>query len=436
MYNQSLSEIPKPEKTPKHTIPKEDKFNNQSLNELPKPEKAPKIIVTKEEKSVNKSINELPKNEQPPQIIIPKESKLDNQSLNDVHKNEKSESRSDVGSENILITLPVPSETRENKVPSMNEVSKSPRANNSGRASLQVNIRAAEARENRAPSMNEFSKTPKADDRGRASLQVNIRAAESREDRVPSMSEFSKTPQANNSGRASLTANTRTAEPEKVISEQVSIKSESENSRASELFRQNNDNERPEESSSYSSNHMHTQSTNMNSFLEKETVETPNLPDELQSAGYDENSEDKLDLELLNSTVSVLKKRTMADVEVPGNQRIIRRIKTIPEDSPDKKRSSLQGYEASMIVKKTLSHSMTANPEDALEKFEREDYEAARILSVDESIKNFLVSENPSANEYTVPLTKLVPLNDMSRPFYFAFEGQPTELGRPTTIRV
>ena len=357
--------IPKEDKS--NVVPKEDKFNNQSINELPKADKTPKNMAPKEDNTINKSLNEIPKND-PPKVVISKEGKSNNQSLNDVHKPEKSESRSDVESENTITTLPVPTETREN----------------------------------RAPSMSDFSKTPKADNSGRASLTVNIRAAE----------------------------------PEKAMGEQVNIKSESEQSRASELLRQNNDNERPEEGSSFSSNHMYNQSTNMNSFLEKETIETPTLPDELQSAGYDENSEDKLDLELLSSKVSVLKNRTMADVAIPGNQRIIRRIRSIPQGSPDKKESSLQGLDTSMLAKKTLSHSMTVNPEDALERFEREDYEAARILSVDESIKNFLVSENPSANEYTVPLTKLVGLSDMSRPFYFAFEGQPTEFGRPTTIKV
>ena len=321
------------------------------------------------------------------------------------------------------------------KYPSFNDSSKNLSDENSRRASLMSNARFDPDRSANAP--NEYSRKASVTQNARADLDRTSNASNEYSKKASVTQNARVDPEKTlnapaENGRAPLTINVRSS-PEKASNEQMSIKLEGDHPKSGDFLRLNSDNDRAEEALSYSSNAILNQSTNLGSLLERETVETPTV-DDLQNAEDDEQSEDKLDFELLSSKASLLKQRTPADVSIPGNQKVIRKLKSLV--SPQKKGDPQLSLDYSMVAKKTLSHSITALPEDALERFEREDYEAARVLGVDESIKNFLVSENPSAHEYSVPLTKLVGLNDMSRPFYFAFEGQPTEYGRPTTIRV
>lgn len=158
---------------------------------------------------------------------------------------------------------------------------------------------------------------------------------------------------------------------------------------------------------------------------------------------YQKINNNKLELDVLQSKpMSILKEQTPYDIFVPGNQKIIKSYKSKLKGKPDMSAfHEIEDQRARMQEdadqnQKGMSYSMINLPETPLEKFEREDYEASCPLSVDEHIKNFLVSENPSEGEYSVPLTKLTPQNQLSRPFYLSFGGQTTSFGKPRSISV
>lgn len=139
----------------------------------------------------------------------------------------------------------------------------------------------------------------------------------------------------------------------------------------------------------------------------------------------------RLDLDLLQSKSgsSLLKGRDSEDVFVPGNQRIIRKRK-------DKKEVKSQvKAEPTTIRRIQANQSLIHVTEGFVEKFEKEDYEAARPLGVDEFIKNFMVSENSLAENYTVPLTRLA-IQPLIASFFSpnAF-GQATASGKPRSIK-
>jgi len=153
----------------------------------------------------------------------------------------------------------------------------------------------------------------------------------------------------------------------------------------------------------------------------------------------DERKEDNLDLDLLSAKTgsSLLKEHLPTDVFVPGNQKIIRKRKENFEKDPVKiinKTNKRISHKRGNLNR--MNQSMIRLPETFVEKFEKEDYEAARPLGVDEFIKNFLVSENPSADQYSVPLTKLAPQPQVSNAFYLNILQSTSPYGKPKIIKV